>query len=82
MGAHPPEPAPPLPEMPPAPGGDNEGAKNSEIEGVPPGYVYIHTPLPNIQFCCTVKHAPIVECVQAHAKVSLLYCVTRHVAFT
>jgi len=46
-GEPPPDPAPPPPEMPPAPSGANQGAHHSEIEGVPPGYVYIHTPLPN-----------------------------------
>ena len=49
MGAPPPEPAPPSPTMPPAPPGGNEGTPSSEIEGVPPGYVYIHTSLPNSQ---------------------------------
>ena len=33
--------------MPP---GDNEGAHSSVIEGVPPGYVYIHNYLPRAQF--------------------------------
>jgi len=32
------------------PPGDNEAAHKSEIEGVPPGYVYIHTHLPSAQF--------------------------------
>jgi len=32
------------------PTSDNEGAHGSEIEGVPPGYVYIHTPLSSTQF--------------------------------
>jgi len=38
------------PEIPLIPPGDNEAAHLSEIEGVPPGYVYIHTPLPSAQF--------------------------------
>jgi len=36
--------------MPPVPPGDNEAAHISEIEGVAPGYAYIHTPLPSGQF--------------------------------
>jgi len=44
-----PELAAPPPGMPPAPLGVTEGAARSEIEGVPPGYLYIHTPLPNSQ---------------------------------
>jgi len=44
-----PEPAPHPPETPPVPPGNNEAAHLSEIEGVPPGYVYIHTPLPSAQ---------------------------------
>jgi len=36
--------------MPPVPPGDKEAAHVSEIEGVPPGYVYINTPLPSVQF--------------------------------
>jgi len=35
--------------MQPVPTGDNEGAEMFETEGVPPGYVYIHTPLPKPQ---------------------------------
>jgi len=57
-GVHPPgrvrqlasEPMPHPPRTPPVPPGDSEGADASEIEDVPPRYVYIHTPLPNIQF--------------------------------
>jgi len=45
-----PEPMPPPPEMPLVPPGNNEAAQVSEIEGVPPGYVYIHTPLSRAQF--------------------------------
>jgi hypothetical protein len=36
--------------MPPVPPGDNEGADTSEIEGVPPGYIYIQAPLHSAQF--------------------------------
>jgi len=43
-------PTPHPPEMPPVPPGNNEAAHVSEIGGVPPGYVYIHTPLPSAQF--------------------------------
>jgi len=45
-----PEPMPHLPRTPPVPPGDNEGAHVSEFEGVPPGYVYMNTPLPSAQF--------------------------------
>jgi len=38
------------PETPPVPPGNTEAALLSTIEGVPPGYVYIHTPLPSVQF--------------------------------
>jgi len=48
--AHPPDLATPSPRTPPALAGGKEGAQSSEIEGVPPGYVYIHNPLPYIQF--------------------------------
>jgi len=47
MGSPPPELATPTPRIPPVPAGHNEGAQSSKIKGVPPGYVYIHTPLPN-----------------------------------
>jgi len=36
--------------MPPAPPDDSERTQCSETEGVPPRYVYIHTPLPSAQF--------------------------------
>jgi len=49
-GAPPPRPAPPLPRMPPAPPDDSERTLSSETDGVPAGYVYIHTPLPSTQF--------------------------------
>ena len=51
MGAPPPEPAPPPPGMPPTPPGGSGGTPSSEMEGVPPRYVHIHTPLPKAQFC-------------------------------
>ena len=44
-----PEPTAHPPRIPSVPPGDNEEAHASEIEGVPPGYVYIHTPLPSAQ---------------------------------
>jgi len=57
-GAPPPErprqPTPELtphpPETPPLPPGNNEAVHLSQIEGVPPGDVYIHTPPPSAQF--------------------------------
>jgi len=49
MGAHPSHPAPHPPGMPLAPPAENGRAPNSEINTVPPGYVYIHTPFPNAQ---------------------------------
>ena len=49
-GAPPPQPVPPRPKTPPAPPGDTEQNQSTEIEGAPPGYVYIHTSLPNAQF--------------------------------
>jgi len=58
MGAPPPDQwRQPTPDsMPPPhrkqqePTGDNVRGQSSQIEGVPPGYVYIHTPLLNAQF--------------------------------
>jgi len=47
---HTPEPMPSLPTMPPTPPGDNEGAQSSQIDNLPPSYVYSHTPLPCAQF--------------------------------
>jgi len=38
------------PGLPPVPPSDNEGAHDSEIEGVPCRYVYIHTPLCSTQY--------------------------------
>jgi len=45
-----PEPTPHPPETPPVPPSNNESAHLCEIEGVPPGYVYIHIPVPSAQF--------------------------------
>jgi len=45
-----PETTPDPPKTPPVPPVNNVAAHLSEIEGVPPGYVYIHTPLPSVQF--------------------------------
>jgi len=45
-----PEPTPHPPETPPVPPGNNEAAHISEIEGVPPRYMFIHSPLPSAQF--------------------------------
>jgi len=36
--------------MPPAPPSDYEVAHGSQVNGVPPAYVYIPTPLPHDQF--------------------------------
>jgi len=49
-GGTPPQPAPQRPGMPPAPPVDSERAQSSETECVPPGYVYIHTPLSSAGF--------------------------------
>jgi len=55
-GAPPPEPAAPLPSMPPPPGtrsappGVTDGNKSYAIEGMPFRCVYTHSPLPNTQF--------------------------------
>jgi len=45
-----PEPTPQPPETQLVPPSNNEAAHLSEIEGVPPTYVYIHTSLPSAQF--------------------------------
>ena len=50
MGAPPIKPAPPPASMRPAPPTDNEGAESSQIDGVPPRYAHIPTPLSNAQF--------------------------------
>ena len=47
MGAPQPESAPPPTGMPPVLHGGNVGPSSSEIDGVPPRYVYMHTPVPN-----------------------------------
>jgi len=44
-----PELTPFRPGTPCVPPSDAESAHDSDIEGVPPGYVYIHTPLPSAQ---------------------------------
>jgi len=44
------EPTPHPPETPLVPPGDNEAAHISEIAGVPPSYVCIHSALPIAQF--------------------------------
>jgi len=49
-GAPSPQPAPPRPGTLPAPPDDRETLQSSETEGMPPGYVYIHTLLPSPQF--------------------------------
>jgi len=46
MCAPPPRPAPPRPKTRPAPPRDSEITPSSETKGVPPRYVYIHSPLP------------------------------------
>jgi len=48
--APPQQPARPPHGTPHAPPGDNPGAQNIQIKGMPPGYVYIPTPLTNDQF--------------------------------
>jgi len=45
-----PELTPQRAETPAVPLGDDEGAHTTKIEGVSPGYVYIHTPLLNARF--------------------------------
>ena len=59
MGAPPAESAPPPPGRPFALAGDNAGAQSSKIEGVPPRYVYIHTPLRNAQLINRVAYAKV-----------------------
>jgi len=49
-GAPLPEAATPPPGTPPAQAGDNDVAQSSQIDGVPPWYVNIYTPLPQAQF--------------------------------
>jgi len=58
MGAPPPEQLrqptpdtmPHLPGTPPVPPSDTEAVNPSELDGVPPWYVYIHTPLPSTEY--------------------------------
>ena len=50
------------PRTPLVPSGDNEGAYASEIDGVPPGYVIIHSPLPSAQFFTFVAYAKDHKC--------------------
>ena len=45
-----PEPTPQPPEAPIHPTSNDEPAHLSAIEGVPPGFLYIHSPLPSRQF--------------------------------
>jgi len=45
-----PEPMPALPGMPPAPPGDTDWAQSSQIDNLPQGYVYLHSPHPSTQF--------------------------------
>jgi hypothetical protein len=40
----------PSARTPPAPPHDSERNQSTEIDGAPPGYAYIHTPLPNVQY--------------------------------
>jgi len=47
MGEPPARPVPPRPGTPPVPPDDSERTQCSETEGVPAGYLYIHTPLPS-----------------------------------
>jgi hypothetical protein len=41
---------PPRPGTPPAAPDGSERSQYAEIEGAPPEYVHIHSPLPNAQF--------------------------------
>lgn len=56
-GAPPPQLGPSLPGTPPTPPDDCEESQSPEIEGAPPGYMYIHTPLPNAQILNLDAHA-------------------------
>ena len=49
LGQLTPIPNPHPPEVTPVPPGNNEAAHLSKIKGVPPGYVYLPTPLPSAQ---------------------------------
>jgi len=57
-----PEPTQQPPETPHVPTADNEAAHLCEIEGVPPGYAYIHTPLPGAQFFNHDAYAKDYKC--------------------
>jgi len=50
------------PSTPPAPPGDNDGSQCFQFKDVPPGYVYICTPLSNIQFCNLDAYAKNSNC--------------------
>jgi len=56
-GAPWPWPAPARPGTLPAPPDDGERTQSSETKGVPPLYVFIHTPLPSAQFFNLDPHA-------------------------
>jgi hypothetical protein len=47
MGVPPTQGVPPWHGTPPVPSDNSERTQSSETEGVPPKYLYIHTPLPN-----------------------------------
>jgi len=57
----PPKPMPALPGVPP---GNNDGAHVSEIDGVPPRYVYVYIWLPNSQFLNHDAYAMDCKCDQ------------------
>jgi len=57
-----PQPTPHPPEMPPAPTGNNAAAHLSEMDGGPPRYVYIHSPLPRAQFFNLNAYAKDCKC--------------------
>jgi len=57
-----PELRPHLARTPPVPPGDIAAAHVSEIKGVPPGYEYIHTPVPSAQFFNLVAYAKDRKC--------------------
>ena len=58
-----PETRPHQPGMPPVPPSDNEAAHVYKIEGLPPGYVYIHTPLPSSEFSNHDEYAKDRKCI-------------------
>jgi len=61
-GAPPPELVPPPPRTPPAPPGGSVGSRSSKIDAVPPGYVYIHTPLPSAELFNLNQYAKDRKC--------------------